>query len=119
MLSTYAGWFRTVAIAEAVSWAGLLIAMVVKYGFGEPLGVTILGWIHGIVFTAYVVACLVVYGPLRWRFRDLVLGLIASVPPFGSVVFERWAMRRGRLPEDDETGPSSWVRVTSALRELN
>lgn len=118
MLRTYAGWFRTVAVAEAVSWAGLLIAMVFKYGFDQPLGVTIMGWIHGMVFTAYVVACLVVFSPLRWRFLDLVLGLAASVPPFGSVVFERWAARRGLLDESD-LGPSSWARVTGVLRELN
>ena len=71
MLRTYAGWFRLVAIAEACSWAGLLIAMGFKYGLGMPTGVTVLGWVHGLVFTAYVVACLVVFSPLRWSFPRL------------------------------------------------
>ncbi|RCW45198.1 integral membrane protein [Halopolyspora algeriensis] len=119
MLRTYVGWFRLVAFAEALSWAGLLIGMVFKYGFGQPMGVTIFGWIHGMVFTAYVVVGLLVYGPLRWKFRVLVLALIASVPPFGTVVFERWATRRELLNMPDTLGPTSWSRLTGALRALN
>ncbi len=116
---TCVGWFRVVAFAEAVSWAALLIAMVFKYGFDQPEAVTVAGWVHGVVFTAYVVLSLVVYGPLRWSFRVLLLALIASVPPFGSVVFERWALRRGSLTMPEEKGPTSWSRLVGALRELN
>ncbi|WP_043577627.1 DUF3817 domain-containing protein [Actinopolyspora erythraea] len=119
MLSTGVGWFRLIAVAEAVSWAGLLIAMVFKYGFGFPEAVTVMGWIHGLVFTAYVLASLVMYGPLRWSFRVLVLALLASVPPFGSVVFERWALRRGLLTTPSPLGPTSWSRLVGALRALN
>ncbi len=119
VLRTYAGWFRFVAIAEAVSWAGLLVAMVFKYGFDQPLGVTVAGWVHGLVFTVYVLTCLLVWGPLRWRFLELFLALVASVPPFGSVVFERWASRRGILEDTPEPGPSSVSRLAGALRELN
>jgi len=116
---TYAGWFRLVAVAEAVSWVGLLIAMVFKYGFGQPVGVLIMGWIHGVIFTAYVVTCLVIFSPLRWRFSVLVWALIASVPPLGSVVFERWATRRGAMTAPADSQPTFWGRVGYALRELN
>jgi integral membrane protein len=119
MPRTYSGWFRLVAVAEAFSWVGLLVAMVFKYGFEQPLGVTIMGWIHGVVFSAYVVTSLVVFSPLRWRFRVLALALIASVPPLVSVVFERWATRRGLMTPPATTEPTPWRRVGDALRELN
>jgi integral membrane protein len=111
--------FRLVAVAEAISWAGLLVAMAFKYGLDMPLGVTVVGWVHGLVFTAYVVTSLLVCGPLRWKFSTLVLALIASVPPLASAVFERWAARRGHLDLGDPAEPTLWRRVSTGLRELN
>ncbi|GAB2665532.1 hypothetical protein GCM10027271_25720 [Saccharopolyspora gloriosae] len=119
MFRTYAGWFRLVAVAEACSWAALLIAMVFKYGFGLPEGVTVAGWIHGLVFTAYVVTCLVVFSPLRWSFGVLVLALVSSVPPLASVGFERWATGRGLLTWQHSADPTFWGRVRYVLRTLN
>ncbi|MFR9729616.1 DUF3817 domain-containing protein [Saccharopolyspora sp. MS10] len=118
MLRTYAGWFRLVAIAEACSWGGLLVAMGFKYGLDMPLGVTVLGWVHGLVFTAYVVACLVVFSPLRWSFGVLVLALVASIPPLASIGFERWANARGLLTWRDSAEPTFWGRVRHVLRTL-
>lgn len=119
MFGTSVGWFRFVAVAEAISWAALLVGMAFKYGAGYPEAVTVTGWAHGLVFTVYVLVTLLVYGPLRWRFVVLVLALLASLPPFGSVVFERWANRRGLLVVPDEIGPTSWSRLVGALRALN
>jgi integral membrane protein len=100
VLATPAGRFRLLALAEAVSWAGLLIGMFFKYvAVGNDIGVNIFGPIHGGIFIAYVLAALLVRGPLRWDGRTLVLALLASIPPFGTVVFERWAARTGRLDE--------------------
>lgn len=115
MPRTYGEWFRFVAVAEALSWAGLLVAMAFKYGLDMPLGVTVAGWIHGAVFTAYLVTTLVVFSPLRWSFGVLVLAGLASVPPLASVWFERWATRRGHLEETESDAPTFWQRV----RELN
>ena len=119
MPGTYAGWFRIVAIAEAFSWVGLLLAMAAKYGLGQPLGVTVMGWIHGLVFTAYVLTCLVIFSPLRWRFPVLVLAMVASVPPLASVWFEWWARRRGLLEVPALEEPTFWGKVAYAFRTLN
>jgi len=57
-----AGWFRLIALAEAVSWVGLLIGMYFKY-LGTPrteTGVKVFGMAHGLVFIAFVVAGLLV-----------------------------------------------------------
>jgi integral membrane protein len=93
--------FRVVAVAEALSWVGLLIGMYVKYvPETTDLGVKVFGPIHGGIFVLYVVAALVAARMLRWSAGTTLLALVASVPPLASVVFERWASRSGRLPQD-------------------
>jgi integral membrane protein len=99
VLASPAGRFRLLALAEAVSWAGLLIGMFFKYVVVEnEIGVKVFGPVHGAIFVAYLLVALLAHGPLRWDVRTTVLALVASVPPFGTVVFERWASRTGRLP---------------------
>jgi integral membrane protein len=90
--------FRAAAVAEAVTWAGLLVAMLVKHVLdgGEAL-MGVFGPLHGVVVLVYVAATLWAGSTLRWGNRTVLTALLASVPPFGSVVFERWATRTGRL----------------------
>ena len=96
--STHGRVFRLSAIAEACSWLGLLVGMFFKYVVvGNDIGVQIFGPIHGALFVAYVVVSLVVFRPLRWEARTLVLALVASIPPLATLWFERWAERTGRL----------------------
>lgn len=100
-VSTPAARFRLVAVAEAVTWVGLLVAMFCKYVLdtGAEGGVPVMGPIHGAVFVVYVLVTLATVKPLRWDTRTTLLALVASIPPFGSIVFERWAARTGRLGE--------------------
>jgi integral membrane protein len=92
--------FRVVAIAEACSWAGLLIGMLFKYVVVfDDIGVNVFGPIHGALFVAYVVVGLVAARVLRWNLPTTVLALVASIPPLATLWFERWARRRGRLAE--------------------
>ena len=98
---TVAGVFRVVAVAEAVSWALLLAGMFVKWVLGtSEVGVQLAGPVHGAVFVAYVLVTLVAWRTLRWSSGTAVLALAASVPPFTTLWFERWAQRAGRLPVD-------------------
>ena len=90
--------FRVVAFAEAVSWAGLLIGMLFKWVLETTeLGVKIFGPIHGGIFVAYVLMCLVAWRAFGWSFKVTIAALASAVPPFFTVVFERWADRRGLL----------------------
>jgi integral membrane protein len=90
--------FRALAIAEACSWAGLLVGMFVKYVVvHNEIGVQVFGPIHGALFVAYVVAAVAVARPLGWDLRTLLLALGASIPPLCTLWFERWALRTGRL----------------------
>jgi integral membrane protein len=94
--------FRIVAIAEALSWVGLLAGMYVKYvPETSELGVQIFGPIHGGIFLAYVLVALITSRLLRWSIGTTLLALAASVPPLATIWFERWAARTGRLPSRD------------------
>ena len=90
--------FRVVAVAEALSWLGLLTGMFFKYvvDAGEQ-GVHVFGPIHGTVFLTYLVVTLLTWRAQRWPLPVAVLALAASVPPFCTVLFELWAQRTGRL----------------------
>jgi integral membrane protein len=91
--------FRIVAVAEALSWIGLLAGMYVKYvPATTERGVQIFGPIHGGIFLAYVVVALITARTLRWSPRTTVLALVCSIPPLATVWFERLATRNDRLP---------------------
>ncbi|MCM0676430.1 DUF3817 domain-containing protein [Micromonospora phytophila] len=90
--------FVVAAIAEAVSWAALLAGMAVKYGPpANELGVQVFGPIHGGLFMAYGVLVLAVARLRRWSLLTTGVALACAVPPFATLVFERWARRRGLL----------------------
>ncbi len=79
-----------VAIAEAVSFLLLLLAMAVKYGADEPIGVEILGPIHGVLFLAFVALAVAVAATLRWSWRRTAVVLASAVIPVtGYVVGHR------------------------------
>ena len=90
--------FRVVAVAEALSWAGLLAGMYVKHVLGtSEAGVQVFGPVHGVVFLGYVAVAMVAARVLRWSPRTTLLALAAAVPPLVTIWFERWASRTGRL----------------------
>ncbi|MBJ8346595.1 DUF3817 domain-containing protein [Antrihabitans sp. YC2-6] len=100
-LSTTAKRFRFVAVLEAFTWLGLLIGMAFKYipDPGNEIGVKIFGPIHGVVFIAFVAISLLTARVLSWDLRTTALAVVSSIPPFGTLVFEVWAVRTGRLAE--------------------
>lgn len=90
--------FRAVAIAEAITWTGLLIGMFLKYGPADnETGVRIFGMLHGVVFIAYVVVTLVVWVDRRWSAGRGLLALVAAVPPLATLPLEWWAIRKDWL----------------------
>ena len=73
----------------------------------------IFGPIHGGVFVAYVVLTLLTARLQRWSWRTLLIGLVASIPPFGTVLFETWAQRSGRL-SPRRSGPQAPAAAAAA-----
>jgi integral membrane protein len=100
MLRTPQGRFRIVAVAEALSWAGLLVGMLFKHALnGDEIGVQVFGPIHGVVFIVYIAVALAAWQHLRWSAGTGVVALLAAFPPLATWPFERWALRTGRLEE--------------------
>ena len=98
-LRSVSGWFRPVALLEAVSWVGLLVGMYFKY-LGSPrneVGVKVFGMAHGLVFIAFVVMGLLAGIAFKWATGTWLLALLASIVPLCSVIFLMWADRTGRL----------------------
>ncbi len=91
-------WFRAASIAEACSWAGLLIGMYLKYvPETTELGVKVFGPIHGVLFMVYLLVTLLARTTFGWSFRLTLAGLAAAVPPFFTLIFERYVERNGLL----------------------
>lgn len=108
--------FRTVAVAEAITWALLLAGMFLKYVTETTeLGVRIGGMLHGFVFVAYLVTAVVVAIDAQWSLKRTTLGLLAAIPPFFTIWFDLASERQGALPERWRLATSE---PTSALDRL-
>jgi len=77
--------FRYIALIEGITTLALfLIAMPLKYGFGNPVLVPPVGLIHGLAFLAYLAVMLVAlpgkgFGPGGW-----LRTFLAAFVPFGT-----------------------------------
>lgn len=90
--------FRILAVAEAISWAALLVGMYFKWvAQTTELGVEIAGPIHGALFVGYGVAALALWRLQRWPFVVALFAGLSAVFPFATIAFERWAGKRGYL----------------------
>ncbi len=88
--NTNLGRFRLIALLEGVSYLVLLcIAMPLKYKFGFETAVKYTGWVHGILFIAYIILLLKVWKQYNWTFKKVVVAFIASLLPFGTFVFDK------------------------------
>lgn len=90
--------FAIAAFAEGLTWAGLLVGMLLKYGTQTTdVGVWLFGRLHGVAFLFYVVVALVSAVRLRWPWWASILALLAAVPPLVTVPLEMWFRRIGLL----------------------
>lgn len=90
--------FQAVAFAEAFTWAGLLVGMYFKHvAETSQVGVQIFGPLHGAMFLIYLLVTFTTKSVFGWNWKVLLLALVAAVPPFMTVVFERWALHKGLL----------------------
>lgn len=99
--------FRTVAVAEAITWALLITGMVLKYTHVTELGVRVFGMIHGVVFIGYCIVTVATAVDQRWSLRRLVLGVGAAVPPFATLWFESYAEKHALLADSWASRPDS------------
>jgi integral membrane protein len=81
--------FRRLAVIEATSFLLLLVAAVIKRTADEPVGVHILGPIHGALFLGYLYVALQIRVQQGWDARTTGLILIGAVVPFGGYIVDR------------------------------
>lgn len=100
--------FRVLAIAEAFSWAALLVGMYFKWiARTTELGVQVAGPIHGALFVGYAIAALALWRLQRWPLVVALLAGLSAVFPFATLWFERWAGKRGYLTADAVEAPEA------------
>ena len=80
---------RFVGLLEGLSFLLLLfIAMPVKYMLGNPILVKYVGMGHGVLFVAFLAVLFIVCEKQKWSIKMFILGLVASILPFGPFVFD-------------------------------
>ncbi|HBX35865.1 MAG TPA: hypothetical protein DEG76_00540 [Pseudohongiella sp.] len=90
--------FSVVALFEALTWAGLLVGMFLKYVTETTdLGVWLFGRLHGGAFIIYVIVSVYCSARLRWSWQMSLLALLAAIPPLVTLPLEIWFRRCGLL----------------------
>jgi integral membrane protein len=88
-------WLRIIGIAEGISLLLLFgIAMPLKYMAGKPEAVKYIGWMHGLLFVAFMVWVMYVYYEKSWPFKRVTLAFIAAFLPFGTFVYDKWLQKQ-------------------------
>lgn len=97
-IKTLIGQLRILAILEGISYLMLFaITMPVKYIYELSMPNQIVGMAHGILFVAF---CLWVikYGlQQKWSKKVILIGLISSLLPFGTFVFDAKYLKQDPL----------------------
>lgn len=96
--------FALISVIEAITWAGLLAGMYLKYVAGTTdAWVSLFGALHGVAFIAYVAFTILAAWRLRWTWKVTLAALLAAVPPLATIPMELWLLRRGALTPRQST----------------
>lgn len=82
-------WFRKICIAEAISWFLLFTAMVWiredKEGVLPVIYISVMGSIHGLFFTLYLILTIPAKKIYNWDDEDFVFALISAFFPLATI----------------------------------
>lgn len=82
--------FRGISLLEGLSLLVLLfIAMPLKYIWGNPEYVRVVGMAHGLLFVAYILFAIMTKFELNWKVKTLLIVFAASVIPFGTFYIDK------------------------------
>lgn len=85
---------RIVGLLEGLSFMLLLfVAMPLKYIWGQPSAVRVVGMGHGVLFVALVLLVLQVGVGRGWSWKRCFFGIAAAFVPFGPFVFDATVRR--------------------------
>lgn len=93
-------WFHQVCIAEAISWLLLFSAMVWiredKDGILPIIYISIMGSLHGLFFTLYLLLAVPARKIYKWDDEDTVFALLAAFFPLATIWIEKKLARFNR-----------------------
>ncbi|MHA3685379.1 DUF3817 domain-containing protein [Leucobacter sp. HY1908] len=89
--------FRTFAIAEVFTWAGLITAIILRGAGVTDALMPYAGGLHGFVFLCYGVSTVFVWVNQKWSFGRGALGVVLAIVPFATLPFEINTDRKGLL----------------------
>lgn len=93
-LATSLGRFRLVSTVEGISALVLFfIAMPIKYIGGIPEAVKYPGLVHGVLFVLYLFVMVETAIANRWSMKTTAWATLASIPPFGPFIFDRYFLK--------------------------
>ncbi len=97
MFRTPLNLFRTLAIAEVVSWTLLISGLILRAATDIAVGVSVGGGIHGFIFLTYAVTAVLVAKNQRWKAWPTIVAVVSAIVPYATVPAEIWLHRTGRL----------------------
>lgn len=93
---------RIVGCLEGLSFLLLLFfAMPMKYILGDATYVKYIGMGHGVLFILYLLVLFAVCHRLKWPLTMFLMGLIASILPFGPFIFD---LKLKNISKNDQLG---------------
>ena len=100
-MDTKFSWLRKVGIAEGISFLVLMcIAMPLKYLLHQPMAVKICGWIHGILFVAFLFLAWEYKTDKNRSFKWFAIAFLAAIIPTGTFFFDK------KLKEEEKISSS-------------
>jgi integral membrane protein len=95
-IKTSIGRLRMIGFWEGISFLLLLgIAMPLKYYFGSPEAVRVVGMAHGVLFLLYLWAAIQAALEHDWSWKRTAIVLAASLLPAGPFFMEAKFLREG------------------------
>lgn len=87
--------FKWISRFEGVTTLLLfLVAMPLKYGFGNDMLISPFGQLHGFAFVLYIIAMVVTFSVYRIGAIGWLRGFVASLFPFGTFLNDPWIERQ-------------------------
>jgi integral membrane protein len=88
--------FRVAAFATGCGLLGMVVVMIVRYGFGNPSPSAVYSPIHGVIYMVYMAMTVDLAIKARWSIKGAVLVLLAGCVPFVSFLAEHKVTQRVR-----------------------
>lgn len=110
--------YRLAAIAEMITWTGLLTAMAAKYSGLTDVLIRPAGLAHGAAFLTYLMTNAFVGLNQRWSLGTIAAGFASTFVPYATWPYDRWLEKRRLLDGDWDRTPGDGslrdrVRVTA------